>query len=38
LNNGGDPLPQDVYVWVLKAKDQFTPEKADLIGTVSLLR
>jgi len=38
MNNGGDPLPQDVYVWVLKAKDQFTPEKADLIGTVSLLR
>jgi len=38
LNNSGEPLPQDVYVWMLKAKDQFTPEKADLIGTVTLLR
>lgn len=38
FNNGGEALPQDVYVWILKAKDQFTPEKADLIGTVSLLR
>lgn len=38
FQNGGEALPQDVYVWTLKAKDQFTPEKADLIGTVSLLR
>ena len=38
LNNSGDVLPQDVYVWILKAKDQFTPEKADLIGTVTLVR
>lgn len=38
LNNSGELLPQDVYVWMLKAKDQFTPEKADLIGTVTLLR
>lgn len=38
LHNAGEKLPQDVYVWVLKAKDQFTPEKADLIGTVTLVR
>lgn len=38
LDNGGAELPQDVYVWMLKAKDQFTPAKADLIGTVTLLR
>jgi gliding motility-associated-like protein len=38
MNNSGDALPQDVYVWKLRAKDQFTPEKAELIGTVTLLR
>ena len=38
MNNSGDILPQDVYVWTLRAKDQFTPEKAELIGTVTLLR
>lgn len=38
FNNSGDILPTDVYVWTLKAKDQFTPEKAELIGTVTLLK
>ncbi len=38
MNNAGDPLPDGVYVWTLKAKDQFTPEKQDLIGTVTLLK
>lgn len=38
FNNSGDILPQDVYVWMLRAKDQFTPEKAELIGTVTLLK
>lgn len=38
MGNSGNILPQDVYVWKLKAKDQFTPEKAELIGTVTLLR
>ncbi len=36
--NGGQELPTGVYVWTLKAKDQFTPDKADLIGSVTLLR
>ena len=38
LDNAGDPLPNDVYVWTLRAKDQFTPEKAELIGTVTLVK
>ncbi|MBK9175413.1 MAG: gliding motility-associated C-terminal domain-containing protein [Flavobacteriales bacterium] len=38
MNNAGEILPQDVYVWMLRAKDQFTPEKAELIGTVTLLK
>lgn len=38
MNNTGDPLPDGVYVWTLKAKDQFTPEKQELIGTVTLLK
>ncbi|MBK8498115.1 MAG: gliding motility-associated C-terminal domain-containing protein [Flavobacteriales bacterium] len=36
FGNAGEVLPDGVYVWTLKAKDQFTPEKADLIGTVTL--
>lgn len=38
MENAGGLLPQDVYVWTLRAKDQFTPEKAELVGTVTLLR
>lgn len=38
MENAGDLLPQDVYVWTLRAKDQFTPQKAELVGTVTLLR
>lgn len=38
MSNAGDVLPNDVYVWTLKAKDQFTPEKQELIGTVTLVK
>lgn len=38
MDNGGDILPDDVYVWTVKAKDQFTPEKQELIGTVTLVK
>ncbi len=38
MDNAGEALPDDVYVWTLKAKDQFTPEKQELIGTVTLVK
>lgn len=38
MDNGGDILPDDVYVWTVRAKDQFTPEKKELIGTVTLVK
>ena len=38
MNNSGDVLTQDVYVWKLRAKDQFTPEKQEFIGSVTLLK
>lgn len=38
MGNAGDPLPQDVYVWTLRAKDVFAPVLAELVGTVTLLR
>lgn len=38
MNNDGKPLPDGVYVWTLRAKDQFTTESAELVGTVTLLK
>ncbi len=38
MNNDSEALPDGVYVWTLKAKDQFTPEKAELIGHVTLVK
>ena len=38
LDNSGDVLSQDVFVWKLRAKDQFTAEKQELIGTVTLVK
>lgn len=38
MDNSGEVLKQDVYVWKLRAKDQFTPEKQELLGTVTLLK
>ena len=38
MNNDGEALPDGVYVWTLRAKDQFTPEKAELIGHVTLVK
>lgn len=38
MDNSGEILPDGVYVWTLRAKDQFTTEKAELIGTVTLLK
>lgn len=38
MDNSDTMLPDGVYVWRLKAKDQFSPEREDLIGTVTLLK
>lgn len=38
MDNSETMLPDGVYVWRLKAKDQFSPEREDLIGTVTLLK
>ena len=38
MNNAGELLPQDVYVWRLLARDQFGAERKEFIGTVTLLK
>lgn len=38
FGNSGDPLPQAVYVWRLYVRDQFSTERRELFGTVTLLR
>ncbi|MEO8590812.1 MAG: gliding motility-associated C-terminal domain-containing protein [Flavobacteriales bacterium] len=38
MDNSGDVLSQDVYVWKLRAKDQFTTEKQEYIGSVTLVK
>ncbi|HRH38935.1 MAG TPA: gliding motility-associated C-terminal domain-containing protein, partial [Flavobacteriales bacterium] len=37
-DNSGDLLPEGVYVWTLRAKDRFTPERREMIGHVTLVR
>jgi gliding motility-associated-like protein len=36
--NGGEILPQGVYVWRLIERKQFTADKADWFGTITLLK
>ena len=36
--DGGDILPQGVYVWRLIARKAFTAEREDWFGTVTLLK
>ncbi len=36
--NGGEILPQDVYVWRLLVRDQFSTEQREYLGTVTLLK
>jgi gliding motility-associated-like protein len=38
FNNGGEVLPDGVYLWGLRAKDQWTPAKRDILGSVTLLK
>jgi len=38
FNNGGEFLPQDVYVWQLVARDQFSADRREYKGSVTLLK
>ncbi|MBP6311851.1 MAG: gliding motility-associated C-terminal domain-containing protein [Flavobacteriales bacterium] len=38
MNNNGNLLPQDVYVWRLTARDQFGTESVEHFGSVTLLK
>lgn len=38
LNNGGEWLPQDVYVWQIVARDQFSADRREYKGSVTLLK
>ncbi|HQZ43779.1 MAG TPA: gliding motility-associated C-terminal domain-containing protein, partial [Flavobacteriales bacterium] len=38
MNNNGKLLPQDVYVWRLTARDQFSSESVEHFGSVTLLK
>ena len=38
MNNNGAILPQDVYVWRLTARDQFSTESVEYFGSVTLLK
>jgi gliding motility-associated-like protein len=38
MNNSDDALPQGVYVWRLRARDQFGAERKEYTGTVTLLK
>lgn len=38
FNNGGELLPQDVYVWQIVARDQFSADRREFKGSVTLLK
>jgi len=38
LNNRGEDLPLDVYNWRIVARDQFSAERKEIFGTVTLLK
>jgi len=38
MNNSGEVQPQDVYVWRVLVRDQFTTERKEHFGTATLLR
>ncbi|MBK7297679.1 MAG: gliding motility-associated C-terminal domain-containing protein [Flavobacteriales bacterium] len=38
MNNNGKLLPQDVYVWRLTARDQFSSESVEHFGSVTILK
>lgn len=38
FRNSGEVLPQGVYVWRLFAKDQFSAERREIVGSVTLLK
>jgi gliding motility-associated-like protein len=38
VSNGGEPVAQGVYVWKLRVKDNYSAERKEYIGTVTLVK